>query len=271
MLLLLSRTNWILLILFLLVIPVYLIATAGLKQRKKALAQKFPEEWKNFLTSKVPFYRNLSNEDKKSFEKRIKLFLATKKIEGVNTEVDDHLKLLVASSAIIPMFAFPKYNYPTLDEVLIYPNRFDHEFNTDSATKSNKNISGMVGNRYMNRSMILSKPDLVKAYDGRPHEQNVGVHEFVHLVDKTDGDTDGVPEILLDHSYTAPWLKAVHKEMVEIQKGHSDIRPYALTNNAEFLAVASEYFFDNPEKFSTKHPKMYEYLSEIFHTKEASS
>lgn len=38
----------------------------------------------------------------------------------------------------------------------------------------------------------------------------------------------------------------------------------ALTNNAEFLAVVSEYFFDNPEKFQKKHPELYQFLSAIF-------
>ena len=53
--------------------------------------------------------------------------------------------------------------------------------------------------------------------------------------------------------------------MIRIQKGRSDISPYALTSNAEFLAVAGEYFFDDPEKFKTKHPDLYNYLTTVFH------
>jgi len=53
--------------------------------------------------------------------------------------------------------------------------------------------------------------------------------------------------------------------MSRIQQGRSDISPYALTSNAEFLAVVSEYFFDNPENFKIKHPNLYNYLITIFH------
>jgi Mlc titration factor MtfA (ptsG expression regulator) len=123
----------------------------------------------------------------------------------------------------------------------------------------------MVGNRFMNGSMILSKPDLLNAYDGKEHLQNVGIHEFVHLIDDADGLTDGVPEILIKHAYVTPWLQVIKHEMKLIEHGHSDISPYALTNNAEFLAVVSEYFFDNPEKFKKKHAELYQYLSDIFH------
>jgi Mlc titration factor MtfA (ptsG expression regulator) len=84
------------------------------------------------------------------------------------------------------------------------------------------------------------------------------------LIDKADGAVDGVPEILFKHSYTLPWLKEVKREMNKIKTAKSDIDPYALTNDAEFLAVVSEYFFDNPEKLKQRHPKLYQYLSEIF-------
>jgi hypothetical protein len=54
--------------------------------------------------------------------------------------------------------------------------------------------------------------------------------------------------------------------MRNIEQGKSDINPYALTNNAEFLAVVSEYFFDTPDKFLKKHPELYHRLSAIFNT-----
>ncbi|HYX07095.1 MAG TPA: zinc-dependent peptidase, partial [Bacteroidales bacterium] len=124
---------------------------------------------------------------------------------------------------------------------------------------------GMVGDRYLNNTVILSKPDLINAFNGTRNMHNVGIHEFVHLLDKADGATDGIPEILLDRNYVLPWLKEIKNEIHRIAKGHSDINPYGLTNNAEFLSVVSEYFFDNPHEFHKKHPELYEYLTTIFH------
>ena len=236
--------------------------------RKKLLQEKtnqeFPESWRSILQDKVVFYARLSDADKTVFEKRTQLFLATKNIEGIDTEIDDAIRLMVASSAIIPTFAFPEYNYPDVRSVLIYPNSFDEHFQTERFEGHREIISGMVGNRFMNGTVIFSKPDLVMAFDGLPHKSNVGVHEFVHLLDKEDGAIDGIPEALINQRYVGPWLHEIKNEIKKIEKGASDINPYALTDNAEFLAVVSEYFLDNPEKFHRKHPELYRILSTVF-------
>jgi MtfA peptidase len=238
------------------------------KVLKKKLSQKFPELWREILVKKVLFYEQLNEPDKGLFEKRIQRFLATKKIEGIDTEIDDSIRLFVASGAIIPTFAFPEYNYPDVHSVLIYPGSFDEQFQTQNFQGSKENIIGMVGNRFQNGVVILSKPDLIAAFDGMPHKSNVGVHEFVHLLDKEDGVIDGIPELLMQHKYVGPWLHEIKKEMKKIETGKSDINPYALNNNAEFLAVVSEYFFDSPEKFKHRHSELYEFLSTIFNTEK---
>jgi Mlc titration factor MtfA (ptsG expression regulator) len=86
----------------------------------------------------------------------------------------------------------------------------------------------------------------------------------VHLLDKTDGMTDGIPERLLEHQYITPWLRLMHKEMDAINNDTSDIRKYGATNQAEFFAVASEYFFERPGLFKRKHPELYRMLKLSF-------
>ncbi len=246
-------------------IVAFLLSSSNKKKLvEEKLNQKFPEAWHEMLQKKVVFYAQLDEPGKRLFEKRVQRFLATKSIEGIDTDIDDTIRLMVASSAVIPTFAFPDYNYPNVRAVLIYPNSFDDKFQTQRFDGHRENISGMVGNRFMTGTIILSKPDLVMAFDGLPHKSNVGIHEFVHLLDKEDGAVDGIPELLLKHRYVGPWLHEIKNEIAKIEKGTSDISPYALTNNAEFLAVVSEYFFENPEKFKRRHPELYQFLSAIF-------
>ena len=127
---------------------------------------------------------------------------------------------------------------------------------------------GMVGGGYMNGQMILSRAALYHGFSKSSSKENVAIHEFVHLLDKSDGTIDGIPENLMAHEYALPWLKMMQEEMNKIEKGKSDINPYALTNEAEFFAVVSEYFFTRPEKFQDNHPKLYEQLSIIFGLQE---
>jgi MtfA peptidase len=53
-------------------------------------------------------------------------------------------------------------------------------------------------------------------------------------------------------------------EIKLIHEDRSDIDPYGATNEAEFFAVVSEYFFDRPKLLKEKHPELYELLEKIF-------
>lgn len=239
-------------------------------QRLALFKVSFPVAWRTILDKHVIFYQHLNAQKRALFEKRVQLFLNDKRVEGIDTEITDEVRVLVAASAIIPTFAFPAFDYPELNEVLIYPASFSEKFEIGEH-QHDENIEGMVGNRYMNHSLLLSKPALLSGFNGRRGENNVGIHEFVHLLDREDGETDGVPERLAEHVYTLPWLHLIKNEMNKIRRGSSDINPYAITNNAEFLAVVSEYFFNNPEEFQQKHQELYQTLVQFYHLSPAGS
>ena len=239
------------------------------QMRVSLFSSEFPVEWREILSKHSLFFLELDDAKKELFERRVQIFLLEKKIEGIDTEVDDEIRLLIAASAIIPTFAFPAFDYPDLNEVLVYPKSFSKKFEIDGKDKSSENIEGMVGNQYMNHSLLLSKPSLLAGFNGHSGEENVGIHEFVHLLDREDGDTDGIPERLVENGFALPWLRLIKQEMDRIRRGKSDINPYAITNNAEFLAVVSEYFFNDPEEFHRKHPELFQFLTAIYHQKMA--
>lgn len=213
------------------------------------------------LSEHVAYYKNLDTAGKARFEKLVQEFLQYVRIEGVGTTVTELDKMLVASSAVIPIFGFPDWKYRNLTNVILYPDTFDQQYQFEGG---DRNILGMVGSGYMNGQMLLSRAALLKGFSSESGKENTAIHEFVHLLDMSDGVTDGVPENFMPHEYTIPWLKMMHEEMHRIEAGHSDINPYALTNEAEFLAVASEYFFQKPEQLKHHHPEIYEQLSRIF-------
>lgn len=230
----------------------------------KSHTSNFLAKWRVILAEKVGFYNNLSKEEKEWFEYKLLEFLANVKITGIETEVEIQDRLLVASSAVIPIFEFPDWQYLNLDEVLLYPASFNSKFETSGEKGT---ILGMVGEGYMNGKMILSKPSLHNGFRNETDKKNTAIHEFVHLIDKADGQVDGIPELLLKKQYTLPWFDLIYKKIDEILKNKSDINPYGATNEAEFFAVISEYFFERPALLQKKHPKVYELLEEIFNKK----
>ena len=230
-------------------------------KRRPATLQPLDQHLISLLETNVDYYRDLDIKEKKRFESHIARFMQYVNIEGVGLEITDLDRVLVASSAVIPVFALGDWEYPNLTNVILYPDTFDNEYQFEGGKR---NIMGMVGTGYMKGQMLLSRSALLKGFSATSGAQNTAIHEFVHLVDKTDGATDGVPEHLMPHGYAEPWLKLMHQEMRRIKEGKSDIDPYALTNEAEFFAVASEYFFEKPGRFEQKHPELYLQLSQIF-------
>ncbi len=231
--------------------------------RKKSRLKKgltFLPIWRDILVERVQFYNKLDTAQRARFESDLLRFLNETTITGVKCKVDDVDKVLVGASAVIPLFGFDNWGYPNLDEVLLYGNRFS----SDHDIGSNHNTLGMVGTGYMNGTMILSKPDLKSGFLGKKDARNVGIHEFTHLVDKFDGAVDGIPEHLLEHPYSIQWIELIRKKMIEIQEDNSDINPYALTGPEEFLAVASEYFFEDAPRMAKKHPELHQAMSNMF-------
>jgi Mlc titration factor MtfA (ptsG expression regulator) len=240
----------------------YLAMTRKFRRRARLARRPIPAAWRQILRARVAFYNALPEPERRRFEEEVAIFLAEKRITGVKTLVDDETRVLVATSAVIPIFGFPEWEYDRLAEVLVYPSSFDDELSFDSDTR--KNILGMVGvSGALNRIMILSKPDLVRGFSLPADKRNVGVHEFAHVVDGADGEFDGIPATIAPES-VAPWLRLMRLEMERINNGDSILRRYGATNEAEFFAVATEAFFERPTALAERHPELYALLEQIF-------
>lgn len=222
-----------------------------------------PENYKEILHDYVQFYRGLDEENKKKFEERIEHFLTSVQVTGVNAEVEDLDRLLVGAGAIIPVFSFTDWQYINLHEVLVYPGTFNEDFDQGG---NNRHISGMVGSGSMQNVMIISKWQLRQGFINNNDARNTAIHEFVHLIDKMDGTMDGVPEIILERKYISRWQNLINTTIQQMKTYGSDIDMYGATNHAEFFAVISEYFFEQPHLLKASHPELSEMLERIYRT-----
>jgi Mlc titration factor MtfA (ptsG expression regulator) len=228
--------------------------------------EQFPVHWHDVLLKEVAFYKNLKPNEQKRFQNRMMQFLGEVYIDSVDFEIEELDKILIASSAVIPVFSFKEWHYPTVSGIIIYPDNFNEDFEFSDKSKS-KRIAGVVGTGRLEKKMILSRKALHHGFKNSNDKRNTAIHEFVHLIDKMDDKVDGIPEILMQNTYTIPWLKLVHDEMEAINNDKSDIRAYGGTKQAEFFAVASEYFFENPKLMKRKHPELYKMMADCFRVK----
>jgi len=230
---------------------------------KQRVVVPFPSHWAELLEENVSYYRHLSTEKKKIFQDRMMHFLGGIKITGVQLQVEELDEVLIAASATIPVFGFEQWEYAHINEVLLYPTTFNHSFQFDDQAED-KQVLGMVGDGFMNGKMVLSRNALRNGFQNHTDKHNTAIHEFVHLLDKEDGDIDGIPQVLMNHQYTIPWLDLIHQKMEEINNNKSDIRNYGGTSKIEFFAVASEYFFERPDQFKRNHQEVYDMMVKCF-------
>ncbi len=214
------------------------------------------------LLLRVRFYKNLPPERQEVFRNRVINFLNTIRItpaQGVKIKMLD--RIYVASAAIIPVFHKPDWQYNDLDEVIIRSGNFSKDFR---GAPEDENVMGMVGDGVMNRLMVIGLGALRTGFE-QQGRGNTAIHEFVHLIDKSDGAVDGVPQALLPDELAGPWLEYVQRTIADIRSGKErDISEYGGRNEAEFLAVVSEYYFQRPEYLEESHPELFGLLEQIY-------
>ena len=239
---------------------VYHLIRRRTARRVRVIGAPFPSSWEVILNQDVAFFRALRDERKPRFRNMVKVFCDEVPITGIRTEIDERTRVLVAASAVIPVFGFDDWEYSGLGEVLVYPGPFDDGYCTG---QGDENILGMVGTGHLSGVMILSKPDLISGFTNPEDKRNVGIHEFAHLVDKADGAVDGLP-LGIDKQTALPWVQWVGEELKSEGDGKNHINDYAYTNEAEYFAVLSEYFFEAPDVLAKKNPELYAMMESMY-------
>ena len=105
-------------------------------------------------------------------------------------------------------------------------------------------------------------------------KMNVVSHEFAHRLDFEDGTANGAPVLDRSADYDS-WSRILGREF-EILKKRTEaakgtlLDGYGATDPGEFFAVATEAFFEMPEKLRRMHPDLYRELTKFYAVDPAS-
>ena len=233
-------------------------------RRRRLAAKPFPAAWMEILRREVRFYSGLDEEGRRRFERDVRFFLAEHTIEGVGgVEITDEIRVLIAAGPATLLHGQPEWELPGGRSILVYPGGFDEEF-------SFKKEGPILGQVHGQGPVILSRRALLDGWRRHGDGSNVALHEFAHVLDVKAGQGDGVPR-MLNPAATGAWLSLIHSEMAKVERHRSLLRSYAATNQAEFFAVAVEYFFERPGALRERHPELYSAFSQFFNQDPDSS
>ena len=99
-------------LLCLLLVPaLYWLIRRRTKRRLQVIAKPFPDHWEAILQQDVAFFRALDVANRDRFRQMVTIFLDETPVTGIRTEVDPRTQVLVAASAVIPVFGFDDWEY----------------------------------------------------------------------------------------------------------------------------------------------------------------
>ncbi len=228
------------------------------RRLRAALALPFPERWRTFLLEGYGHYERLPPTWRARFEDDVRLFLAEKRITGVGTAATDERRVLVAASAVTLTLGWPEADWDRLTEVLLYADDFDRDYRFGAEA-----ADGRAGETHAWGTVILSVPTLEQSFDFDDDGYHVGLHEFAHLLDVSQGEFDGMPAGLRGEARRA-WPALVRQEMERLRRGRSVLDDYGAQDPVEFFPVAVEAFFERPTEMRQRHAELYATLCGYF-------
>lgn len=239
-------------------------------RRQRIRNRPFPAAWRAILQRNVPLYRRLPPDLQRQLRDHIQVFVAEKSFIGCDgVEITDEMRVTIAAQACLLLLNRRDHYYPRLHQVLVYPGPF-------IARREKTNAIGLLhddsrvlsGESWSHGQVILSWQDVLEGALVEDDGRNVAIHEFAHQLDQEKGHANGAPD-LADFQRYPRWSRVLGQEYGALQQrlqlaepGLLD--PYAATDPAEFFAVCSEVFFEQPQRLAAEHPALYGELSRFF-------
>ncbi|HEY1790854.1 MAG TPA: M90 family metallopeptidase [Verrucomicrobiae bacterium] len=243
-------------------------------RRKKLRSAPFPEQWLRIIHDRCPFYRRLSDDDRRELQGHIQVFLAEKQFEGCGgLVVEEEHKVCIAAQACLLLLHRETDYYPDLRTILVYPTMY--------VVPTTRHVGGGImeerdesrlGESWREGAVVLAWDAVCSGLADPLDGHNVVLHEFAHQLDYEDGFADGAPLLGQGESLSArkrrysEWSRVMQEEYERLRarvlRGQPDVlREYGATNPAEFFAVATESFFCKSRQLREQHPALYEQMS----------
>ncbi len=237
-----------------------------LQKLKKLKSTPFPKNLKKYIEN-LPQYQKLNEKQKRILEYKIQRFLLEKNFIHVNINLNDEIKTLIAFYACLPSIAYIDFCYPNLKNIYIYPHPVILKNLQNGYVVQEEEI---IEGEATGENVIIAWDEAKKEIH-HPNFRNVIIHEFAHQLDAADGVIDGIPPI--ETSKYNEWVKIMFGEYKKFKQKtlknrflgkFSLIDKYAATNEAEFFAVMSEYYFMKPQILKKHFPDIYKELKNFY-------
>ncbi len=240
-------------------------------RRARIRRQAFPPEWREILRRRVPYVRHLPADLQLQLKKHIQVFVAEKPFIGcAGLAITDEMRIAIAAQACLLLLNQKRaHYYPQLRQVLVYPGAFAVDrVHAGPGGVLHEQRRALSGESWSQGQVILSWQGALDGAATPGDGHNVVIHEFAHQLDQENGAANGAPH-LPTRAARERWQQVMAAEFARLQAAVADgqptlLDPYGATDPAEFFAVASEVFFEQPQALAERHPPLYAELARCY-------
>jgi Mlc titration factor MtfA (ptsG expression regulator) len=244
---------------------------------RRALAQALAPAQLAVLERNVAQYPGMAPEQQALLQRLVQQFLFEKKFVGcAGLDVTDEMRVTIAGQACLLLLGrqggagarhgMPGRAFPQLDTILLYPGAFLVPKNeVDEAGVVTPTRQDLLGESWGDGRVVLSWQHVRRAPDGDTDldggAQNVVLHEFAHQLDSESGSHNGAPYLGSADSYRS-WSEVLSRDFAGLRADavfgqFGVLDHYGATSPAEFFAVATESFFEQPHRLAERHPALF--------------
>lgn len=245
----------------------------GWRERREAAAasrRAIPDDlWRRTLV-RYPFLRRRDAGDEQALRRMTSLFLDRKEFHATGgLRLDNAMAVAIAAQAVLPVLRLGLDRYDGFVGIVVHPDQV-------VARREVADDDGLVheydevlsGEAMQGGPLMLSWYDVRTAGRSAAQGYNVVIHEFAHVLDLADGESDGVPRLPPDLP-RAEWLGVLEPEFERFcaRTEHEEptvLDPYGASGIDEFFAVASEAFFVAPAAMRGEHAALYALLARLY-------
>lgn len=243
------------------------------RRRKKLMQKPFPLAWENIIRRNVAHYRLLDEKERAHLQKLMQIFIAEKNWEGAGgLELTDEIRVTIAAQACLLILNMPHNYYRNVESIIVYPTEVVPPQRKlaffETARHPLEPSHPIAGQAFQQGPLILVWDAVLHSSRHPGSGYNVVYHEFAHKLDMLDGAADGTPPLKARGEYI-DWVKVFSREYLRLQddlkKGRNTfLDEYGAKDEAEFFAVATEQFFDQPLLMEKHTPEIYRILKEYY-------
>ncbi len=242
---------------------------------RRALARPLAPPLVAILERNLAQYAGMERAQQLRLQRLVQQFLHEKSFVGcAGLEITDEMRVTIAAQACMLVLGragddTPAKLYTSLHAVLVYPGAFlVPRREVDAAGVVTEQRQDLLGESWGDGRVILSWDHVRRADAEEPQHHNVVLHEFAHQLDSESGSTNGAPYLGSSERYRS-WSEVLSRNYAALRRdamwGQQGVLDhYGASSPAEFFAVATESFFEQPWELAARHPDLYGEFQKYF-------